>query len=94
MIHLDRNMMRGNVGDAAMQRERGRERISHVVADDIQPAPSFGTRVHVDYLLGMGRAGKRFSLILDIDRVLSASELEVATALVEPAREEEAGGAP
>ncbi len=49
--------------------------------DDIQAPPAFGTRVHVDYLLGMGRAGKRFSLILDIDRLLSADELAAAGSL-------------
>lgn len=49
--------------------------------DDIQPPPAFGTHVQVDYLLGVGRVGKGFSLILDIDRVLSAGELLAASAL-------------
>ena len=29
----------------------------------------------MDYLLGMGRSGKKFILILDIDRILSVEEL-------------------
>jgi purine-binding chemotaxis protein CheW len=58
--------------------------VMDLLGDDIQPAPTFGTRVHVDYLLGMGRADRRFSLILDIDRVLSASELVIASSLEEP----------
>jgi purine-binding chemotaxis protein CheW len=45
---------------------------------EIQPPPAFGTRIHVDYLLGMGKAGKKFVLVLDIDRLLSAEELQVA----------------
>lgn len=49
-------------------------------AGDIEPPPAFGTRVRLDYLLGMGKAGKKFILILDIDRVLSATELEAAAA--------------
>jgi purine-binding chemotaxis protein CheW len=52
--------------------------VSQVVdlsSDQIEPPPTFGTRIRVDYLLGMGRLGKKFVLILDIDRVLSIDEL-------------------
>jgi len=44
-------------------------------ADEIEPTPLFGTRVKTEYLLGMGPLGKKFCLILDIDKVLSADEL-------------------
>lgn len=43
--------------------------------DDIEPAPAFGTFVPADYLRGLGRQGERFILLLDLDRVLSTSEL-------------------
>lgn len=43
--------------------------------DEIEPPPPFGTRVKTEYLLGMGALGKKFCLILDIDKVLSADEL-------------------
>ncbi|HLG17969.1 MAG TPA: chemotaxis protein CheW [Blastocatellia bacterium] len=43
--------------------------------DDIEAPPAFGTQVRIDYLLGMGKVGKKFALILDIDRVLSPEEL-------------------
>ncbi len=55
--------------------------------EDIEPTPAFGTRINVDYLVGMGKAGKKFVLMLDIDKVLSATEL-VATAEVEAAAAE------
>lgn len=42
---------------------------------DIESAPAFGTRLKVDYLLGMGKLGAKFLLLLDIDRVLSAEAL-------------------
>jgi purine-binding chemotaxis protein CheW len=42
---------------------------------DIEEPPSFGTRVKVDYLLGMARSGKKFCLILDTEKVLSTDEL-------------------
>lgn len=44
-------------------------------ADEIQAPPSFGTRLKADYLIGMAGSGKKFSLILDIDKVLSIDEL-------------------
>jgi purine-binding chemotaxis protein CheW len=59
--------------------------------EDVEPPPPFGTRVRVDFLKGMGKLGKRFALVLDIDRVLSASELLLATSLDVPADEALAG---
>lgn len=52
--------------------------VSQVVdlgASDIEEPPTFGTNVEVDYLIGMARMGKKFALLLDIDKVLSAEEL-------------------
>ncbi len=48
-------------------------------ADEIEATPPFGTRVKTEYLLGMGALGKKFCLILDIDKVLSADELLAVT---------------
>ena len=42
---------------------------------DIEVPPTFGTRVKVDYLLGMARSGKKFCLLLDTEKVLSTDEL-------------------
>ena len=47
-------------------------------ADEIEATPPFGTRVKTEYLLGMGALGKKFCLILDIDKVLSADEFLAA----------------
>jgi len=56
--------------------------VSEVVdlgAEDIEPAPSFGTGMKLEYITGMGKAGKGFVILLDIDRVLSSSEAELAS---------------
>ncbi len=45
----------------------------------IEPPPTFGTGLRLDYLTGMGKVGKGFVLLLDVDRVVSASEAEIAT---------------
>lgn len=42
---------------------------------DIEEPPTFGTRIKVDYLLGMARSGKKFCLILDTEKVLSTDDL-------------------
>jgi purine-binding chemotaxis protein CheW len=47
--------------------------------DEIEKTPPFGTRVKTEYLLGMGPLGKKFCLILDIDKVLSADEILAVT---------------
>jgi purine-binding chemotaxis protein CheW len=47
--------------------------------NDIEETPPFGTRVRLEFLLGMGKMGKKFCLILDIDKVLSADEIVAVT---------------
>jgi len=58
----------GIVADAVSQ-------VMDLAADDIRPVPEFGTRIKVDYLLGMAQLGKKFALLLDVDKVLSTDEL-------------------
>jgi chemotaxis signal transduction protein len=48
---------------------------------EIEAPPSFGTRADVAYLKGLGRAGRRFVLLLDLDRVLAEGEVEQVAAL-------------
>lgn len=52
--------------------------VNQVIAlgpEEIEEPPAFGTRIRLEYLAGMGKLGKKFALILNIDRVLSAAEL-------------------
>lgn len=46
--------------------------------EDVEPPPAFGAGIRLDYLVGMGKVGKGFVLLVDIDRVLTASEAELA----------------
>jgi len=52
---------------------------------EIEEPPTFGTRVKVDYLLGMARSGKKFCLLLDTEQVLSTDELLELPEFVEQA---------
>jgi purine-binding chemotaxis protein CheW len=59
---------------------------------DIEEPPTFGTRIKVDYLLGMARSGKKFCLILDTEKVLSTDDLlGLADSIEETTENREAG---
>lgn len=62
------NATMGVIADAVSQ-------VMDVSPTDIHPVPEFGTRVKVDYLLGVTQLGKKFALLLDMDKVLSSDEL-------------------
>ena len=64
----ERNTTMGVIAEAVSQ-------VMELTPEDIQAVPEFGTRVKVDYLFGMARLGKKFALLLDADKVLSANEL-------------------
>ena len=45
--------------------------------DQIEPAPRIGTRLNTDFIKGMGKHADQFIIILDIDKVFTAGELEM-----------------
>ena len=47
-----------------------------IAPEAIEPPPSFGTHVRIDFLTGMGKLEGRLVLVLDIDRILSPVEIE------------------
>ena len=50
--------------------------VLNIKAGDIEETPNFGSRLQTDYILGMAKAGEGIKILLDIDRVLRADELE------------------
>ncbi|WP_322403972.1 chemotaxis protein CheW [Massilia luteola] len=46
-----------------------------IPAADIEPAPSFGTRIRGDYIAGMGKVNGRFVILLNADAVLALADL-------------------
>ncbi|PTL76431.1 chemotaxis protein CheW [Vitiosangium sp. GDMCC 1.1324] len=63
------------------------DQVLALAPQDIEPPPAFGTQVRADYLVGLGKLGQRFALLLDLDRVLVVQELMGALEGVEqPAR--------
>ena len=56
-------------------------RVLDATEAELLPAPTFGTRVRLDYLRGIAPVDDRFALVLDLDRVLSPGELLAAAHL-------------
>ena len=48
---------------------------------DIQASPEFGTKVDVSFLNGIGKSGDKLVALLNIDRLLSESELQETAAV-------------
>jgi purine-binding chemotaxis protein CheW len=51
--------------------------VLELAPDAVVPAPSFGTAVGADYLDGMALIGRRFVMLLNVDRALSAQGLSL-----------------
>lgn len=43
--------------------------------NQIEPAPRLGTRLHTDFIKGMGKRDEQFIIILDVDKIFSSDEL-------------------
>ena len=65
----DENLVVGLLADAVSE-------VVDIPSADIEPPPSFGTNVRVEFLIGMGKLDARLVLVLDLDRVLSPVELQ------------------
>jgi purine-binding chemotaxis protein CheW len=49
--------------------------VLNIAGGDIEDAPSFGAEVNTDYILGIGKSQGKVKILLDIDRVLSHTEI-------------------
>ena len=51
--------------------------VLNIRGDDIEDTPTFGTKLDTEYILGMAKLEGGVKILLDIDRVLSASEVGI-----------------
>jgi purine-binding chemotaxis protein CheW len=49
--------------------------VSDITEEQVEDAPSFGSDVQTDYLLGIAKSTDRVRLLLDIERVLSTQDV-------------------
>ncbi len=50
--------------------------VLNIVQKDVQPPPEFGTKVDVSFLSGIGKCADKLVAILDIDRLLSDTDMQ------------------
>jgi len=43
-----------------------------IAQQSIEPTPNFGSRLHTDFIKGMGKSGDKVKILLDIEKVLKA----------------------
>jgi purine-binding chemotaxis protein CheW len=70
----EENVMVGALVDSVSE-------VFEVEDNKIQPSPTIGARYRADFIQGMMKENDRFMMLLDIDKVFSADEIE---ALMEP----------
>ncbi len=48
-----------------------------ISSKEIEPAPSFGTKIRTDFISGMGKVNEQLLVLLDIENILSIDELSM-----------------
>jgi len=51
--------------------------VSELAGAALEPAPSIGSRWKADYVVGIGREGAAFVVVLDLDRLIDSEQLLV-----------------
>jgi purine-binding chemotaxis protein CheW len=49
--------------------------VLNIKGEEIEDTPTFGTKLNIDYILGMAKMEGGVKILLDIDKVLSAEEI-------------------
>lgn len=76
----DEPVVMGLIADAVSQ-------VLDLAPEAIEPPPSFGTAVRASYLEGMAQTGRKFVLLLDVDRTLAADDLFSSLTIASPSVE-------
>ncbi len=51
--------------------------VLNIKEDEIEETPMFGTKLNTDYILGMAKMEGGVKILLDIDKVLNATEIQI-----------------
>ncbi|MDA8383809.1 MAG: chemotaxis protein CheW, partial [Betaproteobacteria bacterium] len=61
------------------------QEVLEIPSADIEPPPSFGTKIRPDFIQGMGKVDNRFVIILNLARILSVDDMSaLAQASAQP----------
>lgn len=64
--------------------------VLEIPAAEIEPPPAFGARIRTDFIQGMGKVNGRLVILVDVNHILAAGEMEVLTGAQEIAAAEAA----
>jgi purine-binding chemotaxis protein CheW len=51
--------------------------VMDIPPSDVEPPPAFGASIRTDFIRGMGKVNGKFVILLDVDHVLAADEMDV-----------------
>ena len=60
--------------------------VLEIPASEIEPAPTFGSKIRADFIEGIGKVNGKFVILLDVNRVLSTQEISAMTQAGEDAQ--------
>jgi purine-binding chemotaxis protein CheW len=69
VMHGDRELLMGVIVDSV-------EEVANLTKEQIEPTPDFGVRIDTAHLLGMAKTSGRVVMLLDLDRVMAARDIE------------------
>jgi purine-binding chemotaxis protein CheW len=78
VAHADTTQVVGIMVDAVNE-------VVDIEAGNIEPAPSFGANIRVDFIEGMGKIEGKFIILLNVNKVLSVDEIASLTSGTRPA---------
>ncbi len=55
--------------------------VRHIDSANIEPSPSFGTRIRADFIDGMAKVNGNFVILLDLGKVLSMDEISMISGM-------------
>lgn len=70
------NMVTGIVVDSVSE-------VLNIKEEEIEETPSFGVKLYTEYILGMAKVKGQVKILLDIDKVLTSSDVSLLTAMGE-----------
>jgi len=57
--------------------------VLEIAKSDIEPPPTFGAKIRVDFIEGMGKVDGKFVIMLDIDSILTVDDIDALQQLSE-----------
>ncbi|GFE62757.1 chemotaxis protein CheW [Geobacter sp. AOG2] len=78
VLHEDEIVVIGALADSVQE-------VFELEPDQIEPPPNIGAKLNTEFILGMGKNGGQFIMILNIDRTFSSAELDLAGEAIQEA---------